>query len=306
LFNRGKTNPDLFPEAIRIQGDRDGGLDSLSGHAWDAVIDINGYFPRLVKDSVDALKGTAPYYLFISTVSVYDEFAEPGVSEDHTLATLPDSTVEEITGETYGPLKVLCEQHVTSAYGDNACIVRPGLIVGPHDPTDRFTYWPLRATRGSEILAPGEPERFVQFIDARDLANLVVTLTEGVRGGVFNAVGPSGPITFGELLQICAVNAGVEHVPVWATDAFLLEHELRPFFDLPLWIPNTPDKAGFSQISNAAAIQAGLVTRPVAETVHDTLEWYQKLPEKPTFRAGLTEDQEVELLKKWTARSQEA
>ena len=192
LFNRGQTDAEAFPEAERITGDRDGGLDGLEGRNFDAVIDTSGYVPRVVRASAELLHGHTKLYLFVSTISVYAGFGEP-VDEESAVGTLADETVEEVTGDTYGPLKALCEAAVQDVYGDRAAIVRPGLIVGPYDPTDRFTYWVRRVADGGEVLAPGRPERMTQVIDARDLASFLLDLAEGLQGGVYNATGEPTP-----------------------------------------------------------------------------------------------------------------
>ncbi|MBM3497007.1 MAG: NAD-dependent epimerase/dehydratase family protein, partial [Armatimonadetes bacterium] len=196
LFHRGRHGADLFPEAERILGDRDGGLSALADESWDAVVDTSGYVPRVVGAAARMLAPAVGFYVFVSSVSVYADFSPVGMDEDAPLGQMADPSVEEITGETYGPLKALCESEVRSAFGARCAVVRPGLIVGPHDPSDRFTYWPVRCQRGGEVLAPGDPERPVQFIDAGDLAAWIVTMCVRQAGGVFNAVGPTDPTTF--------------------------------------------------------------------------------------------------------------
>jgi len=201
LFNRGRSNDDLFPDLETLIGDRDGKLDALKGRQWDAVIDTSGYIPRHVRDSANLLKDAARHYLFISTISVYADFNQPGITEDYPGGTMPDPTVEQITGETYGPLKVLAEQAVREAFPTGSIIVRPGYIVGPGDSTDRWTYWPVRVARGGEVLAPGQPSDPMSFIDARDLAAFTVHLIEQGNTGTFNAVGPAKPMPTGEVLD---------------------------------------------------------------------------------------------------------
>jgi 2'-hydroxyisoflavone reductase len=284
LFNRGQTNPELFPEAERIKGDRDGGLDALAGHNWDAVIDTCGYFPRIVRTSAEALADSVGTYVFISTISVYADLSKP-VDESAPVGAIEDETVEEFGAEfeNYGPLKALCEQAVQDVYGDRALIVRPGFIVGPHDPTDRFTYWPVRVARGGTMLAPGPPERPLQFIDVRDLAGWILDMVEARRTGVFNATNEGVPL--GEVL------AGAD--VVWVEDATLVEHEVGEE-DLPLW----SSEAAFAALHQAdvsAAIAAGLTFRPHEETSRDTLEWRGKDAELAT---GMSADREAELLAK--------
>jgi nucleoside-diphosphate-sugar epimerase len=179
LFNRGKTNPELYPEVERLQGDRDGDLTVLQGKTWDAVIDTSGYVPRVVGQSAELLADAVGHYTFISSISAYADFSQPGADENAAVGKLEDESVEEIDGDTYGPLKVLCEEVVEKRLPGRTLIIRPGLIIGPHDPTDRFTYWPCRVERGGEVLAPGKPEKSVQFIDARDLAAWNLDMVEG-------------------------------------------------------------------------------------------------------------------------------
>ncbi|MEW6402172.1 MAG: NAD-dependent epimerase/dehydratase family protein, partial [Chloroflexota bacterium] len=178
LFNRGQTNPDLFRRVEKIWGDREKDLDQLKGRNWDAVIDTCGYVPRVVRMSAEALKESVENYVFISSLSIYPDFRKRGLNETDPVAKLQDESVEEVTGETYGPLKALCERVVQDVFGIDSLVIRPGLIVGPHDPTDRFTYWPVRVARGGDVLAPDGPDAFTQFIDARDLADFIVELLQ--------------------------------------------------------------------------------------------------------------------------------
>ena len=201
LFNRGKTNPNLFWQVEKIQGDREKDLDQLTGRNWDAVIDTCGYFPRIVRMSAEALKGKVENYVFISSISVYSAFSKIGINESDPVGKIEDETMEEITGESYGPLKALCEKAVQEVFGMDSLVIRPGLIVGPHDPTDRFTYWPVRVARGGSILAPEKPDLPIQIIDARDLADFIIKLIEQNVSGVFNATGPDHALTLGSMLD---------------------------------------------------------------------------------------------------------
>ncbi|MBZ0302858.1 MAG: NAD-dependent epimerase/dehydratase family protein, partial [Anaerolineae bacterium] len=198
MFNRGQTNPDLYPQVEKLYGDRDGQLDPLRGRSWDAVIDTCGYVPRVVRQSAELLAEAVGRYVFISTISVYEDIV--GSSEDSALAVLEDETTEEVSG-AYGGLKVLCERVVQGVYGDRALIIRPGLIVGPHDPTDRFTYWVTRTARGGRMLVPAASDYPMQVIDVRDLAEWTVRMVEGDMPGVYNATGPAEPLTMGEMLD---------------------------------------------------------------------------------------------------------
>ncbi len=203
LFNRGQHNPDLFPEVEKLRGNRNGNLETLRGRRWDAVIDTCGYIPRLVRASAELLAQSVEHYTFISSISVYADFSAPGLNENAPVGKLQDEAIEEITGETYGPLKALCEQAMENAMPGRALIIRPGLIVGPHDPTDRFTYWPYRVAQGGEVLAPGHPDRPVQIIDVRDLAKWIMRMVEAGKTGTYNATGPDYTLTIGHLLETC-------------------------------------------------------------------------------------------------------
>jgi 2'-hydroxyisoflavone reductase len=266
MFNRGVHNPDLFPEAERVRGDRNVDLSALGGRPFDAVIDTSGYAASQMRAAADVLERTVEHYLFISSISVYARFP-PGVAFDEQAATLPGE-------EGYGASKARCEEVLGSRFGGRAALIRPGLVVGPRDPTDRFTYWPRRVAAGGRVLAPGRPERPVQFIDARDLAGWCVQLAERRVGGVFNAVGPSGPLTMGGLLDECARVLGSRAEFVWMSDAELLAADVQPWTELPLWIPESdPDHGGMLLASNSRAVGAGLTFRPIAETIRDTFEW---------------------------------
>jgi 2'-hydroxyisoflavone reductase len=307
LFNRGQSAPELFPEAERLRGDRDGGLDELRDREFDAVLDPSGYVPRVVGQSVDLLRGSAGRYLFISSESVYKTSRQDGlVDEDGPLHEPPPDDVEEVM-EHYGGLKVACERVVQSGFGTDAVVVRPGLIVGPYDPTNRFTYWVRRmheATDGEPVLAPATPDRQVQFIDARDLAAWLLDLLERETGGVFNADGPGTPLTMAAALEGCATAAGTAPRIEWVDEAFLLEHKVEPWMGLPLWIPED-DPEGLAVFDNRRAIDAGLMFRPVVETATDTLDWELAREPGPLggFWAGIPREQERELLAAWRART---
>lgn len=299
VFNRGRTNPELFPEAEKLRGDRSSGdLAALTGRNWDAVLDTSGYVPRVVGASAERLAERVAHYTFISTESVYADFRTPGLNESYPVGQLADESTEEVTGETYGPLKALCERAVEAALPGRSLIVRPGLIVGPHDPTDRFTYWPARAARGGEVLAPGRSASPVQFIDVRDLAAWAINLVEKHETGIFNADGP--PHTLGELLETSRVASGSDARLTWVNEEFLAQHNVAPWSELPLWVPESdPDLAGFASISIEKALRAGLTHRPLADTVRDTLAWAATRPADHHWRAGLTPEREAELLEHW-------
>jgi 2'-hydroxyisoflavone reductase len=300
LFNRGRRNPDLFPQVEKLRGDRDGGLEALKGRRWDAVIDPSGYVPRLVRASAELLAGAVAHYTFISSLSVYADSRQPGIDERYPVGRLAESGTEQITADTYGPLKALCEQAAEAALPGRVLSVRAGLIVGPHDPTDRFTYWPARVARGGDVLAPGRADYRVQFVDVRDLADWIVGAVEAGTTGVFNATGPQGIVTLGEVLEASQAASGSAARLAWVPEAFLLEQKVAPWSELPLWVPDSdPDSLGFSAFDCRKAITAGLTFRPLAETVQDTLAWAASRPADYQWRAGLTAEREAELLRLW-------
>ncbi|MGE5776476.1 MAG: NAD-dependent epimerase/dehydratase family protein [Chloroflexota bacterium] len=296
LFNRGETNPGLFPHVETILGDREKDVDKLKGRIWDAVIDVAGYLPRLVRLSAEALKDSVSQYVFISTISVYEDVSKVGVDESAPVAKIQNETIEEITGETYGPLKALCEQVVQGIYEERALIIRPGLIVGPHDPTDRFTYWPVRVARGGEVLAPHKPQAPIHIIDARDLAEFIIKLIEEHAFGIYNATGPDYELTIGRLLEVCKQVSGSNADFKWASLDFMNQNNVQPWSDMPVWVPDEGETAGFARISVSKAIRAGLKFRPLEETVRDTLEWAKMRPADQGWRAGLSTEREQELL----------
>ena len=302
LFNRGESGPELFPEVERLRGDRDGGLEALEGRTFDAVLDTCGFVPRIVRASAELLAGAAARYAFVSTLSVYADERTPGQDESAPLALIDDPSVEDVTAETYGPLKALCEREVERAMPGRALIVRPGLIVGPHDASDRFTYWPLRVARGGDVLAPHGPGYRTQFIDVRDLAMWTLTMIERGATGVFNATGPVEPLPLGTLLATCRDVARSDARFVYADEAFLLEQGVEPWTQLPLWIPGEEGFGG-NRFDIAAALAAGLTFRPLEETVADTLAWARTRPSNLALRAGLEPEREAELLEAWRSRA---
>jgi len=299
LLHRGRHGRELFPEAERLLADRDGPLEVLAHRSWDAAIDTCGYFPRVVERSARRLAGSVGQYQFVSSISAYAHPWPDRVDEDAPLARLEGPVVEEITGETYGPLKALCEEAVRTALPDQALVIRPGLIVGPWDPSDRFTYWPVRLSRGGKVLAPGRPERTVQFIDVRDLAAWMLDRAGAGGPGCFNATGPAEPLTMAELIQTTRQTLGIPAEPVWVDDAFLLECEVGAYGEMPLWVPESysPWTASVER-----AVAAGLRPRPLAETVQDCLNWHRTRPREYRLRAGLSPRREADLLERWARR----
>jgi len=292
LFHRGRTGADLFPGVPRILGDRDGGLDALGDGRWDAVVDTCGYVPRVVRASATRLAPRAGRYAFISTISVYEGVAADGPDEDHPVSQPPPEGVEVVDGATYGPLKVGCERAVEAAFGDRALIVRPGLLIGPHDHTDRFAYWPSRAAEGGRMLAPPADAR-LQVIDARDLADWLVRGLEDGRAGRFNATGPAEPHRFAGVVAACIAATGDAAEAVHASDAALQAAGVQPWTDLPLWLPAGRD--GFHRTVVDRAIAAGLRFRPLESTVRDVVAWLAERTEGPPA-TGLTREREAEVL----------
>lgn len=295
LFNRGKSNPDLFPHLETIVGDRERDVNKLEGRIWDAVIDTCGYVPRIVRLSAEVLKNNVGRYVFISSISVYANYRKIGINESDPVGRMEDETVEEITGETYGPLKALCEQAVQEIYEERALIIRPGLIVGSHDPTDRFTYWPVRVARGGDVLAPEKPDAPVQIIDVRDLSDFIIRLIQENASGVYNATGPDYGLTLGKLLEVSKQVSGSDANFRWASVDFLNQNKVEPWSDMPAWVPDDEEGAGFSRVDVSKAIRDGLRFRPLEETVRDTLDWAKTRPVNHEWRAGLTAEREAQV-----------
>lgn len=297
LFNRGLTNPDLFPKIKTLIGDRDGDLNALKRRKWDAVIDTSGYVPRITKQSAEMLSGKCETYVFISSLSVYKDFRTPDITENYPLAELDDPTMEDNTGDAYGPLKALCEYEIQQAFDGKVLVIRPGLIVGPNDPTDRFSYWPWRVALGGQVLAPSPPSANLQFIDVRDLASFIINRIAAKSEGVYNVTGPRKPATFGSLLVACREAALSDASFVWVDESFLLKEGVVPWSDLPLWVPTTdPAFTGFYNININKALKAGLNFRPLSQTVSDTLAWLKSQPAKSKLKVGIDIATETKLL----------
>jgi 2'-hydroxyisoflavone reductase len=307
LFNRGLTNPELFPEVEKLHGDRDGDLAALGGREWDAVIDPSGFVPRVVRATAELLRGSIGHYVFVSSISVYSEPQVPGFDEGAAVVELEDPQREDVraSAEAYGGLKALCEQVVAETYPTAHANVRSGLIVGPQDPSGRFTYWPLRLATGGKVLAPGDPGRRVQFVDVRDLGDWMVRLAGEGTSGTFNATGPEPPLTMGALLETCKRVGGVAAEVVWVDEDFLLERDVGPWMELPLWVPE--GDRWFQEADVSRAIAAGLRFRPVEETVRDTLAWARAsgaslVTREEVGTAGMEPTREAKLLAAWHGR----
>lgn len=310
FFNRGKTHTDKFPEIERIKGDRNGEIEGLKGREWDAVIDNSGYVPRHVKLSAELLAAQVKQYVFTSSISVYPNFSVPR-DESSPVGKLPDETIETVDGETYGPLKALCEQAAERAMPGRTCVIRPGLIVGPDDNTDRFTYWPARAARGGEFIAPGSPQDPFQVIDARDLAAFVINAIENGHNGTYNLVSNANEFRFGELTDACIATAGKLAKPadkpraVYLPAEFLEAQKVEPWSEMPVWLPAKGDEAAFAGTSNRAAVAKGLRITPLRKTVNDTLAWHLARPaeEREKLKSGIAADKEAAVLAAWKAKS---
>ncbi len=297
LFNRGRTESGLFGNIEKIVGDRSESLDKLAGRSWDAVIDTSGYVPRVVGKSCKALKSSCESYVFISTGSVYKDKSKPGISEDNETLVLEDPDALEWSDETYGEMKSGCEVVVQETFAERALIIRPGVVVGPYDPTDRFTYWPVRVESGGVVLAPGSPERPIQFIDARDLGTWTILLSESNATGIYNAIGPDYQLSMSKFLNDCKTVANSNADFVWVPDQLLLDQKVEPWSEMPFWIPENTENSGMSLRNNSKAIKSGLTFRPLRETIADTLSWWHEEKVGCDLKAGMSKERESELLR---------
>jgi 2'-hydroxyisoflavone reductase len=309
LFNRGRTNADLFPGVPRLVGDRNlpGGHDALKGTTWDVVIDNPTTNPRWVRDAGQALKGRVGQYLFVSTISVFRDYSAVGIAEDGPLhAPAPMEGEFDRAAAQYGPNKVRSEQEAVAQFGaDRVTLVRPGLIVGAGDLSDRFSYWPVRIDKGGEVLAPGTPDDPTQYVDARDLGEWIVRLAEGKVTGTFNATGPRTPTTMAQLLYGIKAVTTSDATFTWVPADFLAAQQVRPWSEMPVWAPPQGGMAGFMRIDCRKAYAAGLTFRPLADTARDTLTWYHQRPaaEQEKARAGLAPEKEKAVLAAWRAQA---
>ena len=305
IFTRGQTQPpffhDYFERVEHLIGDRDNDLSALEGREWDAVIDNSASIPRWVAMTTELLRDHVDRYLFVSSISAYADFASVGIDETYPVGQLSAPDVESM--REYGPMKAKCEAINTENFGENAINVRPGLIVGPGDNTDRWTYWPVRIARGGEVMAPNSPTDPVQNIDARDLSDWIVRLVETPgHGGTYNAT--SEVQQFGTMLEAIRDGLGSDATFTWVSTEFMAEQEVAPWGHMTNWVPPEGETIGMSQVSVAAAIEAGLTFRPIGDTARDTVEWWNSLPEERRAQpgAGLPAEKEAEVLAAWAAR----
>jgi 2'-hydroxyisoflavone reductase len=302
LFNRGKTNPNLFPGVEKLIGDRKSDLSALKDRGWDVVIDVPATHPKWVRDTCELLAARCKTYVFVSTVSVYNNFSKPVDESGPTFQPTAElEKAEKVNDLTYGPMKRRCEQIVEEFFPKTATIVRPGLIVGPEDPTDRFTYWPVRIDRGGEVLAPMPMTQPVQFVDSRDLGSFIVNLIDDGHVGTYNATGPSSELTMAELLYGCRAATSGDVKFTWVDEAFLLDQQVGPFMEMPMWVPGEAMKA-FMQIKCDKARSVGLSFRPLADTARDIIAWARTQPADRKTMAGLSAEKEKQILAAWHAR----
>jgi 2'-hydroxyisoflavone reductase len=312
VFNRGKTHPGELPkEAEQLIGDRNGQLDALKNRKWDVCIDIPTTLPVWVRDAAQILKGNIDRYVFISTISVFSDVSKPNMDESGPLAEYKGADAMAETQTTvrtnlrlYGPLKALSEKEAEKWFPGKALIIRPGLIAGPGDESDRFTYWPVRIARGGEVLAPGTPNDPVQFIDARDLAEWTIRMVEQGTVGTFNATGPAYKLTMGKMLDEIKAAAKSNATFTWADADFLRAQKVSAWSDMPTWVPPRGDSIGFSQINTQKAISKGLTFRSIGDTTVATLDWFHKQPaeRQAKLKAGLTAEREATVLAAWHAQ----
>jgi 2'-hydroxyisoflavone reductase len=305
-FNRGKTHPGELPKEVeQLIGDRNGQLDALKNRKWDVAIDNPTTLPAWVRDAAQILKDNVERYVFISTISVYADTAQ-GVDETAPLAKYDGAdpykeTIEAVKAsgyKTYGPLKALSEKEAEKWFPGKTLIIRPGLIVGPRDESDRFTYWPVRIDRGGEVLAPGKPSDPVQFIDARDLAEWTIRMAENRDTGIYNATGPAKPLEIGQMLDEIKDATHSSATFTWLPAEFLQQQKVEAWSDMPVW---AGDELGLARTSISRALAKGLTFRPLADTARDTLAWFKSLPQdrQSKLRAGLPPQREAEVLAAW-------
>ncbi len=304
LFNRGQTNPEMFPECEKLRGDRDGDQSALQGRDWDAVIDTWTDMPRHVRSAAELLRDHVGQYLFVSSLNAVADLSKPNLDETAGKTPLEAKDEDNASPELFGGRKARCEDLLEELCPGKSTVVRPGLIVGPRDASDRFTYWPVRVARGGEVLAPGTGEDPTQIIDARDLGEFVVTLLERRTFGVFNVVGPDRKLAMKELLETCKAVSKSDASFTWVDAKFLFDQKVAPWTDMPAWIPSLEPGEGFWTLNVSKAIGAGLRFRPLEVSVRDTLAWWSTLPEdrRAKLKRGLAPEREKEVLAAWHAR----
>lgn len=300
LFNRGTQKPS-FSNIETLHGDRDGNLNSLQGRRWDAIIDTSGHLPRVVEASSKLLSTATDHYTFISTIGVYKDFHSMNIDENYPVAVLEDETNEEINEKTYGALKAACEKVIEEYFPNHFLVIRPGLIIGPRDPTNRFSYWPLRVLDGGEILSPSSPSQNLQFIDVRDLAKWIVSMVEKQGTGFYNATGPAAPLSFEELLKTCSQVSNKKICLTWVNEDFLIENGVQDWVELPLWLSYQRNMPGFLNVDARKAIHAGLAFRPLTHTISAIIDW-EKHNKKDAIPMGMDRKKEQDLLKIWHQR----
>ncbi len=309
VFNRGKTHPGELPEGVeQLIGDRNGQLDALKDRKWDVVIDNPTSVPVWVRDAAQVLKGNVDRYVFISTISVYGDNSKPN-DETSAVAKYEGADAMKETRETliasqfklYGPLKALCEAEAEKWFPKKTLVIRPGLIVGPGDQTDRFTYWPVRIDRGGEVMAPGAPADPVQFIDARDVAEWTIRMVENGETGIYNATGPAEELGMGDMLSGMKTALKSDATFTWVPAEFLGEQKVSPWSDMPVWVPPQSEDGALSRTSIKRALAKGLTFHPLAETARDTLSWFKSQPaeRQAEMKAGLKPEREKEVLAAW-------
>ena len=313
LFHRGKHRS-AVANVEAINGDRNSDLAKLQGRRWDAVVDTCGYLPRNVTAAAEILSASIDRYVFISSQSAYADVSRPGVDETAPLATLTSAQLDQAKaidssgqssavtyGAMYGGLKALCEQAAEAVMPGRVLNIRPGLIVGPDDYTDRFTYWVVRVAEGGDLLAPGRPDRYVQFIDVRDLAEWTVRMIERQETGVYNANGLTDTLTMASILEECKTISRSDASLTWLSEEFLLQEKVAAWSEMPLWLPEraAPHLKGFMFINCDKAVTAGLTFRPLDDTIRDTLNWFKTKHANEELKAGISRDKEQQLLRKW-------
>ncbi len=313
LFNRGRRSLDWPGEVEQLTGDRDtGDLTVLRGRKWDVCIDNPSSVPHWVRDAGEVLAGNVDHYVLISSISALASHSQPGQDESAPLAVYEgeDAMAETMAGlranmALFGPLKARCEQEAERQFPGKTTVIRPGLIVGPGDESDRFSYWPVRLSRGGEVLAPGDGSDPVQFIDARDLAEWTIRIVEQRAFGIYHATGPNYPLSMAAMLYGIRAQSSAGARLVWVPESFLREIGVAPWSDLPVWMPGEGEMAGFARVTNDRAIAAGLRFRSLADSAIATLDWFQQQPaeRQQNLRAGMNAEREAEVLAAWHARS---